>query len=71
MTEAVSQVVRFAFSSLRLHRIEGNIMPRNKASIRVAEKCGFVREGVARKYLKINGVWEDHIHFVKLNEDME
>jgi len=70
MTEAVGEVVRFAFTSLGLHRIEGNIMPRNKASIRMAEKCGFVNEGISRKYLNINGVWEDHIHFVKLNEDM-
>ena len=45
-----------------------NIMPRNLPSLRVAEKCGFVREGISRKYLKINGVWEDHIHMVRLNE---
>lgn len=71
MTEAVNQVVRFAFESLGLHRIEGNIMPRNRASIKMAEKCGFVNEGISKKYLNINGVWEDHIHFVKLNESME
>ncbi len=52
-------------------RIEGNIMPRNRASIAVVEKCGFVREGISRKYLKINGVWEDHVHDVVLNEAME
>lgn len=71
MTETVNEVVRYAFESLGLHRIEGNIMPRNKASIGVVEKCGFVNEGTSRKYLKINGVWEDHIHFVKINEAME
>ena len=71
MTEAVNATVPFAFRVLGLHRIEGNIMPRNRASIGVAEKCGFVNEGTSRKYLKINGVWEDHTHFVKINEDME
>ena len=71
MTEAVKRVVRFAFEEAGLHRIEGNVMPRNEASIAVLEKCGFVREGISRKYLRINGVWEDHVHYVILNEDME
>ena len=68
MTDAVHLVVQYAFKQLGLHRIEANIMPRNKASLRVVEKNGFVSEGLARRYLKINGVWEDHIHMVKLNE---
>ena len=42
-------------------------MPRNTASRRAATKAGFVEEGLSRKYLKINGVWEDHIHMVRLN----
>jgi len=70
MTEAVSVVVKYAFGELGLHRIEGNAMPRNKASLRVLKKCGFCKEGLAKKYLKINGVWEDHIHMVILNRDM-
>ena len=40
-------------------------------SRRVAEKLGLMDEGLARKYLKINGVWEDHIHYVILNEAVE
>lgn len=68
MIEAVQECVRIAFEELGLHRIEANIMPRNLPSLGVAEKCGFVREGISRKYLKINGVWEDHIHMVRLNE---
>lgn len=68
MTEAVRAVVPFAFDSLRLHRVEANIMPRNAASRRVAAKAGFAEEGLAHKYLKINGVWEDHIHYVRLND---
>lgn len=70
MTQAVTAVVRFAFETLRLHRIEANVMPRNKRSLRVLEKCGFREEGMARNYLKINGVWEDHIHMVRLNDNL-
>lgn len=71
MSEAILKVVRFAFDELKLHRIEANIMPKNNASIAVIKKCGFVDEGISRKYMKINGVWEDHIHYVMFNEDIE
>lgn len=68
MTEAVARVARIAFEELCLHRIEANIMPWNKRSLRVAEKCGFVGEGASRAYLRINGKWEDHVHMVLLND---
>lgn len=71
MTEAVGAAVRWAFDDMGLHRIEANIMPRNARSARVAEKCGFVCEGVSRRYLKIDGRWEDHAHWVCLNPAME
>lgn len=71
MSEALRRGVEFAFKDLRLHRLEANIMPRNLASRRVVSKLGFVEEGLARKYLKINGVWEDHLHYVILNPDEE
>lgn len=71
MTEAVSMIVGFAFGELELHRIEANVMPRNAASLRVLKKNGFYEEGLARAYLKINGVWEDHIHMVKRNLKLE
>ncbi|WP_207204727.1 GNAT family N-acetyltransferase [Miniphocaeibacter massiliensis] len=70
MTEAVKEVVNFAFNKLHLHRIEGNVMPKNIPSIKVLEKCGFVNEVISKNYLKINGIWEDHIHFVKLNHSL-
>jgi ribosomal-protein-alanine N-acetyltransferase len=69
MTEALARAIRFAFEQLKLHRIEANIMPRNARSRRVVEKLGFVDEGLSRKYLKIAGVWEDHLHYVLLNSD--
>lgn len=68
MTEALRCTITYAFDQLKLHRIEANIMPHNQRSRRVAEKLGFVEEGLARKYLKINGRWEDHIHYVILND---
>ena len=68
MTEAVRETVRIAFGELGLHRVEANIMPRNVPSLRVAEKAGFYREGLALKYLRINGVWEDHIHMVRRSD---
>lgn len=71
MTEAVEKIVEIGFNELKLHRIEANIMPKNKASLRVVEKLNFYDEGLAFKYLKINGIWEDHIHMVLLNETLE
>jgi ribosomal-protein-alanine N-acetyltransferase len=71
ITEALSRAIRFAFDDMRLHRIEANIMPKNARSRRVVEKLGFVDEGLAHKYLKIAGVWEDHIHYVLLNPHEE
>ncbi len=68
MTQALEWLVRFAFGELNLHRLEANIMPRNLPSLRVAEKCGFVNEGISRDYLYIAGCWEDHIHMVRLNQ---
>jgi Acetyltransferases, including N-acetylases of ribosomal proteins len=71
MTEAVTVMTEFGFEAVGLHRIEANVMPRNVSSLRVLEKCGYQQEGLAKRYLKINGVWEDHIHMVRLNESME
>jgi ribosomal-protein-alanine N-acetyltransferase len=67
MTGAVQGLVPFAFGSLRLHRLEAACIPSNTASIRLLEKVGFVREGYAREYLCINGLWQDHLLFARLN----
>jgi [ribosomal protein S5]-alanine N-acetyltransferase len=63
MTDALRTVVPYAFEHLRLHRLEAACLPTNEASIRLLRKCGFIEEGTARKYLKINGRWEDHLLF--------
>jgi [ribosomal protein S5]-alanine N-acetyltransferase len=60
MTEGISLVIDHAFYSLGLHRIEANIQPGNKASINLVNRLGFTKEGFSRKYLKINGEWQDH-----------
>ncbi|WP_307893569.1 GNAT family N-acetyltransferase [Bacillus swezeyi] len=59
-TEAAKLIVEYAFEDLKLHRVEAGVMPHNLASIRVLEKAGFHKEGIARKNVKINGKWEDH-----------
>ncbi|MGE5703460.1 MAG: GNAT family N-acetyltransferase [Clostridia bacterium] len=69
-TEAVSLCTQFAFREAGLHRIQAAVMPRNIASIRVLEKVGFRQEGMAKHYLQINGVWEDHNLYALTVEDI-
>jgi len=66
MSAAVRALIPFCFDSLRLHRIEAACIPSNVASIRLLEKTGFVREGYAREYLCINGIWQDHLLYGRL-----
>lgn len=67
MFEALQSAIKVIFKNLKLHRIEANIMPWNIDSLDLVKKLGFQEEGLAKKYLKINGKWEDHIHLVLLN----
>jgi len=69
MTGAVNAIVPFVFGTLKLHRIEAACIPANVASVRLLEKTGFRREGFARQYLCIDGVWQDHLLFALLNDD--
>jgi len=69
MTRAVRAIVPFAFGALRLHRLEAACLPQNAASIRLLEKVGFQREGLARGLVCINGRWQDHIVFALISED--
>ncbi|HUU65759.1 MAG TPA: GNAT family protein [Methyloceanibacter sp.] len=69
MTAAVRAIVPFVFDSLELHRLEAACLPTNTASIRLLEKTGFKREGLARRYLRINGVWQDHLLYALLDSD--
>jgi [ribosomal protein S5]-alanine N-acetyltransferase len=69
MTAAVNAVVPFAFGTLKLHRIEAACIPANVASVGLLEKTGFKREGFARQYLCIDGIWQDHLLYAKLEND--
>jgi ribosomal-protein-alanine N-acetyltransferase len=61
MSEAVAKAIQYMFEKQKLHRVMANYMPSNKRSARLLEKLGFVVEGLAKKYLLINGQWEDHV----------
>lgn len=67
--EGVAVLARFAFDELHLHRLEICIVPRNVNSRRVMEKLDVREEGVAMRYLEINGVWEDHMRFAVTAEE--
>jgi ribosomal-protein-alanine N-acetyltransferase len=67
--EAVAVLLQFAFEELGLHRVQISIIPRNVASRRVVEKLALRDEGVARRYLEINGVWEDHVRYAVTAEE--
>ncbi|MEO6693524.1 MAG: GNAT family protein [Saprospiraceae bacterium] len=66
-TEALKTTIDYLFSEIKLHRIEANVMPGNAPSIRLLQKLNFEHQGTFKKYLKINGEWEDHLCFVLLN----
>jgi [ribosomal protein S5]-alanine N-acetyltransferase len=69
MTAAVRAVIPFVFDSLELHRLEAACLPSNIASIKLLERTGFGHEGLARRYLRINGVWQDHLLYALLDSD--
>ncbi len=66
MTQGLNAVVRDAFKDLGLHRVEANIQPGNGASIALAQRCGFMREGYSPRYLKIAGRWRDHERWARI-----
>lgn len=70
MREGMLLVLNHAFQKLKLHRLEANIQPKNHASLRLVQGCGFEREGFSRRYLKVGGRWRDHERWAILAEDM-
>jgi [ribosomal protein S5]-alanine N-acetyltransferase len=69
MSDGIQLLLRHAFLGLRLHRVEANIQPGNRASIALARGAGFRREGFSPRYLKIGGRWRDHERWAILAEE--
>ena len=69
MSEGLTLVVTRAFRRLRLHRVEANIQPKNRASIALVRGLGFRKEGLSRRYLKVAGRWRDHERWATIAED--
>ena len=70
MSEAVRLILSFAFDTLGLHRVEAACLPHNEASRHLLVKLGFREEGLARRYLCINGRWQDHVTHAILRDDL-
>jgi ribosomal-protein-alanine N-acetyltransferase len=71
MSEALRATNEFVFRELRLHRIMANYRPENERSGRLLDRLGFVREGVAKDYLFIDGAWRDHVLTALVNPRFE
>jgi [ribosomal protein S5]-alanine N-acetyltransferase len=71
MREGMLLVFRYAFRELGLHRLQANVQPENDRSLALVRSTGFTEEGYARRYLKINGRWRDHVTFAVLAEDLD
>lgn len=69
MSEGLAAVLDFSFGHLGLHRVEAACLPSNDASRALLTKMGFREEGYARQYLRINGIWQDHVLFALLRDD--
>lgn len=69
--EACVVLFRFAFEELGLHRLQISIIPRNRASRRVAQKLWLRGEGIALRYLEIDGRWEDHVRYAITVEEWQ
>lgn len=67
MKEGLSLLETFAFEVLNLHRMEAYCLPNNYSSLALLRSAGFHDEGIALKYLRIQGEWQDHLRFAKIN----
>ncbi|OQS34564.1 GNAT family N-acetyltransferase [Chromobacterium haemolyticum] len=71
MREALEAVIRCAFDTLKLHRVQANYQPHNLRSAGLLKRLGFEIEGHAKNYLYLNGAWRDHVLSSRLNPDFD
>ena len=71
MTDAIRVLIPFVFKTLGLHRIEAACVPENEPSRNLLGKAGFRQEGLAKRYLLINGVWSDHVRYALLEDEYQ
>jgi len=69
MSEGIDLALSVAFQKLKLHRVEANVQPTNRQSLRLVRRAGFAREGYSRRYVRIGGRWRDHVRMALLVED--
>jgi ribosomal-protein-alanine N-acetyltransferase len=69
MTQVCNETIKYAFNKLKLNRLMAAYMPKNSRSEALLKKLGFSKEGLAKKYLQINGKWEDHVLTSLLNPE--
>lgn len=66
-TEAVRCITDSAIQDSGLHRIVAYVQPDNAASISVLTRCGYKYEGIAKDYVMLNGRWQDHAVYARIN----
>jgi ribosomal-protein-alanine N-acetyltransferase len=71
MFDAIRALIPFIFTTLGLHRIEAACLPSNEPSRNLLVKVGFRQEGLAKRYLQINGEWRDHLLFALLADEAQ
>ena len=70
VTDALRAMIDFSFDEITLHRLEAACLPHNEPSRRALLRVGFREEGLSRRYLKIDGRWQDHLRFGLIREDL-
>jgi [ribosomal protein S5]-alanine N-acetyltransferase len=63
-------VLHYAFTRLKLHRLEANVQPENQKSKALIKRSGFRYEGFSPRYLKVGGKWRDHERWAILAEEV-
>ena len=71
MKEGLLAVLKIAFETFGLHRLEANIQPENRNSIRLVKSCGFIKEGLSTGFLFIDGSWKDHERWCAIDNRRE